>query len=84
MPFDILHVVIGLAIALGLWNIYHAVYNLFFSPLRKVPGPFLARFSSFWELNAIRRTDLNETYIRLHEKYGQKALSRILNPLAAN
>lgn len=64
--------------------ISHAIYNLFFSPLRKVPGPFLARFSRFWELNAIRTTDLNETYIRLHEKYGQKALSRILNPLSAD
>lgn len=52
--------------------------------MRKVPGPFLARFSRFWELNAIRRNDLNETYIRLHEKYGHKAFSRILNPLAAD
>ncbi|KAJ5857905.1 hypothetical protein N7455_008799 [Penicillium solitum] len=58
MSFDILHVVIGLAIALGFWNISRAIYNLFFSPLRKVPGPFLGRFSRFWELNAIRTTDL--------------------------
>lgn len=74
MPFNILHLVIGLAIAVGLWNLSHAFYDLFFSPLRKVPGPFLARFSRFWELNAIWSKGLNETYIRLHEKYGPKAL----------
>jgi hypothetical protein len=73
MLFDTLHVVIWLAIALGLWNVSHAIYDLLLSPLRGIPGPFFARFSSLWELDSIRRNGLNETYIQLHEKYGQEA-----------
>lgn len=73
MAFDILHVFIGLSIAFGLWIVSHAIYDLLFSPLRGIPGPFLARLSSLWEIDAIRRNGLNETYIRLHEKYGQQS-----------
>ncbi|KAH7146836.1 cytochrome P450 [Dactylonectria estremocensis] len=41
-----------------------------FSPLRKVPGPFLARLTRWWEYRMVVRGDSNLEYIRLHKKYG--------------
>lgn len=40
------------------------------SPLKKIPGPFLAKFSNFWRfLNHYGQTHI-ETQKKLHEKYG--------------
>lgn len=46
-------------------------YNLFFSPLRNVPGPFLARVTRWWEYLMVQRGVSNLEYVRLHEKYGR-------------
>ncbi|KAF7173431.1 hypothetical protein CNMCM5623_005644 [Aspergillus felis] len=46
------------------------LHGLLFSPLRKVPGPFLARVTRWWEYRLVARGDSNQEYIRLHEKYG--------------
>lgn len=46
------------------------IQNLFFSPLKNVPGPFLARITRWWEYLLVRRGDSNLEYIRLHKKYG--------------
>lgn len=40
------------------------------SPLRKVPGPFLARFTRLWEATLIQKNDYALNNIALHEKYG--------------
>lgn len=45
-------------------------YNLFFSPLKNVPGPFLARVTRWWEYFMVQRGVSNLEYVRLHEKYG--------------
>ncbi|KAF4535861.1 Cytochrome P450 [Lasiodiplodia theobromae] len=41
-----------------------------FSPLRSVPGPFLARFTRLWYLWKVWRGDFQKTNIELHRKYG--------------
>lgn len=46
-------------------------YNLFFSPLRNIPGPFLARVSRWWEYLMVQRGVSNIEYVNLHKKYGQ-------------
>lgn len=48
-----------------------AIYNLFFHPLRNVPGPFLARSSSLWRLIRYFRGSWHDDVIELHKKYGQ-------------
>ncbi|GMG08430.1 unnamed protein product [Aspergillus oryzae] len=46
------------------------LYNLFFSPLRNVPGPFWARFTILWEFSQLMKGRSHEEYIKLHKKYG--------------
>ncbi|PVH96824.1 pisatin demethylase [Periconia macrospinosa] len=57
-------------IALILLLIARSIYQILASPLRNVPGPFLARFTRLWELHAIRKHDNPTLNIALHEKYG--------------
>ena len=46
------------------------VYNLFFSPLRDIPGPFLARITTKWlTLNEISG-NRSLVVAQAHEKYG--------------
>lgn len=54
------------------------VYQTLTSPLRRVPGPLLARFTRLWELQAIRKHENAALNIALHEKYGQWALCRFI------
>lgn len=58
-----------LGLLISLYTVY-ACYLVFFSPLRHIPGPFVARFSRIWEFYRVIRGDLNWRTISLHEKYG--------------
>ena len=55
----------GLAYVIG-----KVLYTLYFCPLRDVPGPSLARFTSLWEALRVLRGKSHEDYVRLHEIYG--------------
>jgi hypothetical protein len=46
-------------------------FNLVTDPLRKVPGPFLTRFTKFWLVRQYVKGDFHKTNIELHEKYGK-------------
>lgn len=46
------------------------IHSLFFSPLKNVPGPFLARMTRWYEYLMVQRGDSNLEYVRLHKKYG--------------
>ncbi|KAG4290139.1 hypothetical protein FPRO06_02025 [Fusarium proliferatum] len=49
----------------------NAIYNLFFHPLAKIPGPFLAKLTKFWLFSEELGGDAANTLARLHRKYGQ-------------
>jgi len=51
------------------------LHSLLFSPLRRVPGPFLARVTRWWEYRMVLGGDSNQEYIRLHKKYGPSRCS---------
>ena len=51
--------------------VIRVMYAYFFSPLRAVPGPWLARITRIWELVMVSKGDFNQTAIQLHEKYGK-------------
>ncbi|KAG6363849.1 hypothetical protein INS49_008952 [Diaporthe citri] len=46
------------------------IYDLFFSPLKNVPGPSLARVTRWWEYFMVKRGVSNLEYVDLHKKYG--------------
>ncbi|KAB5545499.1 cytochrome P450 oxidoreductase [Coniochaeta sp. 2T2.1] len=62
----------SLRICLGAVAAYvtYACLAALFSPLRKVPGPFLARFTKLWKLREIYRGHFEKTNIELHARYG--------------
>ncbi len=57
---------IGSTIASGL-------YNLYFHPLAKFPGPRWAAFSTWWKTNleVVQGLNLSEELFKLHEIYGK-------------
>lgn len=62
----ILPIVVGVV----LFYLLHALHLSVKSPLSKVPGPVLARYSRIWEFIEAARGDLHWTTVKLHEKYG--------------
>ncbi|KIW99286.1 uncharacterized protein Z519_00949 [Cladophialophora bantiana CBS 173.52] len=64
---------LGVVLTAG-WLVSKVVYALFFSPLRKIPGPFVARLTPLW----LRFVDLagnrTSTINRLHQRYGATVL----------
>ncbi|KAF7517983.1 hypothetical protein G7054_g13621 [Neopestalotiopsis clavispora] len=46
------------------------LYQHLASPLRSVPGPFIARFTNLWYWYHLRRGDFEVTNQNLHKKYG--------------
>lgn len=58
-----------LAVVLGL--LIRALYLHLSSPLSKVPGPLIARFSRWWLAYHGWRGDFHRLLTRLHEQYGE-------------
>jgi hypothetical protein len=53
-----------------IWQATTIIYNLFFHPLRKFPGPLLERASGIpWALRQIAGVQARHTQ-KLHERYG--------------
>ena len=53
-------------------GIYHVVYNIFFHPLKRYPGPLGARATSWWKtyVEVIKGDSMVHVIIKLHEEYG--------------
>lgn len=47
-----------------------ALYNNFASPLRKYPGPWLARHTRLWKLMSVASEHTHWDHVELHRKYG--------------
>ncbi|KIV99855.1 uncharacterized protein PV09_08523 [Verruconis gallopava] len=52
--------------------VLHIGYELLFSPLRHVPGPFLARFTRLWYLRCMYSGKAEQEIITLHRKYAKQ------------
>ena len=46
------------------------IYRYFTSPLRSVPGPFIARFTDLWYLKQVQDGCFEKVNRELHKKYG--------------
>lgn len=51
--------------------IAYTAYQLFFSPLSRIPGPFWAKLSDFGMLTRALGVDAHRDFISLHKKYGK-------------
>ncbi|PMD27974.1 cytochrome P450 [Hyaloscypha hepaticicola] len=48
----------------------YSIFRALSTPLRGIPGPFLARFTRFWKLKEIYKGHFEKTNVKLHRKYG--------------
>jgi hypothetical protein len=53
-----------------LYAAYTVIYNLYFSPLSAIPGPWYAAVSDFWLTTHVLRLEQCKTIHRLFEIYG--------------
>ncbi len=52
------------------YTIFRTLYSAYATPLRDVPGPWLAKFTRLWLLQAIRSREYQKINLQLHQKYG--------------
>ncbi|KAK3938977.1 Isotrichodermin C-15 hydroxylase [Diplogelasinospora grovesii] len=74
MAFNAAHLQlwIGLLVLAGfVYSICVTVYRLFFHPLAKYPGPFLAKITAAYMLYHAWKGDRHLEFWRMHEKYGK-------------
>ncbi|KAL1866737.1 hypothetical protein Daus18300_006681 [Diaporthe australafricana] len=48
----------------------NVIYNAYLHPLRKVPGPFLARITELWRTNKYASGQWHQDILELHRQYG--------------
>ncbi|KAI8962810.1 cytochrome P450 [Daldinia sp. FL1419] len=64
----------SITVAVALTSTYvvgFVIYRLFFHPLAKYPGPFIAKITDAYQLYHAWRGDRHLEFWRLHEKYGK-------------
>lgn len=63
-----------LGLTLILWAFVTAagrvIYNLFFHPLRRFPGPLVSRATNLWRISKLFSGNLHQSVRQLHEEYG--------------
>lgn len=65
------HVVLGTIGVLSLLVVLRSLFRATLTPLRSLPGPFLARFSRLWYLGRVWRGDFHKENVALHRQYGK-------------
>jgi hypothetical protein len=56
--------------SIGFFAICYPIYYLFIHPLRRYPGPFLAKITDLWRYTSACSGETHKTMIKLHDKYG--------------
>jgi len=52
------------------YSVFNATYNVYFHPLRKIPGPFPAKLGQSWRNHKYFRGTWHDECLDLHAKYG--------------
>lgn len=66
-----LHFGVSFCISFVLWYIVCSIATAFKPGLKSIPGPAIARFSSFYRPWKISKGDAPDFYLRLHDEYGK-------------
>jgi hypothetical protein len=64
------HTLILIAILVVVLQFLLRIGKALLCPLRSLPGPFSARFTTLWYFNRVRHGQFEHDNIRLHEEYG--------------
>lgn len=64
------NIALWFALAIVLWTLISKLYHTYASPLRRVQGPWLARFTRFWYAKATYSRQGHKIIMDLHDKYG--------------
>ena len=59
-----------IALTLGAWAFLRCVYNVYFHPLRAVPGPYFASISGWWLFGLEMGANPHLKLLELHRKHG--------------
>lgn len=57
-------------IVLLLYAIVRAIYQAYATPLRDIPGPWLAKYTRLWQLQTVNARSFHNVNIALHKKHG--------------
>ncbi|KAM3544223.1 Isotrichodermin C-15 hydroxylase [Beauveria bassiana] len=74
MALDLAHLQVWLGLLVGGGAFYAVaiiVYRVFFHPLAKYPGPFLAKITDAYQLYHAYKGDRHLEFWRMHQKYGK-------------
>ncbi|XXH02093.1 hypothetical protein Hte_008459 [Hypoxylon texense] len=71
IPVNLAFLASGLAASALLYVVGLVVYRLFFHPLAKYPGPFIAKITDAYQLYHAWKGDRHLEFWRLHERYGK-------------
>ena len=64
VSFTNIGLIVGAYLALG------AVYNIYLHPLRKIPGPLMAKLGQSWRNHKYLRGTWHDDIVDVHAKYG--------------
>lgn len=65
-------IAVAACLMMALRILSHIIYNIFFHPYARYPGPFLAKFTDLYAGYHAWRGDLHVDMWRCHQKYGPK------------
>ncbi|KAI1499097.1 isotrichodermin C-15 hydroxylase [Biscogniauxia marginata] len=68
---DFGHVLTGVAASGLIYVVGLVIYRVFFHPLAKYPGPFLAKITNVYQLYHAWKGDRHLEFWRMHERYGR-------------
>ena len=68
--FAQLLLLLSLLILAALVAVGHGIYNRYFHPLRRQPGPIWASLTDFYKLYALWAKHIPTSQLALHQKYG--------------
>lgn len=60
----------GLALPVTFGLLLYLVWQIYGTPIRRIPGPFLASMTRLWHVWYILRGDQNAELVRLHDAHG--------------
>jgi hypothetical protein len=62
--------------------VYAVIYNVYFHPLAKFPGPPVARVTTYWKayVECIANQSFSHVLVELHAQYGEMSLLGLAVP----